>query len=125
MADPHEVVIRFGRRFDIRPRGEFRDATEITIPFADQQSAEAALREVEVFVRALRDTGGEDYRPVVAGEVVETETEAKFAGDLARAVRAERDREAIPGPEPGLTCEMNGLRDWAHLRQPGDGSHGA
>ena len=69
----HEVVIRFGRRFDIQLRGEFRDTTEVTIPFADRESAEAALREVEVSVRAVHDAGGEDYRPVVAGEVV-TET---------------------------------------------------
>jgi len=115
----HEIVIRFGRPFDIRIRGEFRDATAVTIPFADQQSAEAALREVTLSVREVHDAGAEDYRPVVAGEVVPTETEAKFAGDLARAVRAERDREAVPGPEPGLTRETNDLRDWAHLRQPG------
>jgi hypothetical protein len=67
----HEVVIRFGRSFDIRIRGEFRDTTEITIPFADQGSAEAALREVTLSVRAVHDNGGEDYRPVVAGEVVD------------------------------------------------------
>lgn len=123
----HELVIRFGRPFDVQvPGGAFlRDVREVTIPFADRESAEAALREVEVLVRAVHDAGGEDYRPVVAGEVVATEAEAKFAGDLARAVRDERDREAVPGPEPGLTREMNDLRDWAYLRQPGDGRHGA
>lgn len=112
MADSHEVVIRFGRPFDIRIRGEFRDTTEVTIPFADQGSAEAALREVTLSVRAVVDTGGEDYRPVVAGGVVQTEADAQFAGDLASAVSAERERAAIPAPEPGLTRDMNGMRDW-------------
>lgn len=46
------------------------ELAEVTIPFADRESAEAALREVEVFVRAVHDAGGEDYRPVVAGEVL-------------------------------------------------------
>jgi hypothetical protein len=119
----HEVVIRFGRSFDIRIRGEFRDTTEITIPFADQESADAALAEVSLSVRAVHDAGGEDYRPVVAGEVVgdpavpelpendpETdalmvrlfhgEPDAQFAEDLANAVGAERERAAIPAPEP-------------------------
>jgi hypothetical protein len=108
----HEVVIRFGRPFDIRIRGEFRDTTEVTIPFADQESAEAALREVTLSVRAVHDAGGEEYRPVVAGEVVETE--AEFAADLARAVGAQRERErsraAIPPPKPDR--DMNDLRDW-------------
>jgi hypothetical protein len=81
---PHEIVIRLGRAFDVLiddefktpPRlwtGEedrFQKVTEIRIPFADQASAEAALREVTMSVRAVVDTGGEDYRPVVAGEVV-------------------------------------------------------
>lgn len=75
----HEVVIRFGRPFDIQIRGEFRDTTEITIPFADQGSAEAALREVEVSVRAVHDTGGEDYRPVVSGEVLTADEERAAA----------------------------------------------
>lgn len=66
----HEVVIRFGRPFAVAIRGEFRDTTEITIPFADRESAFAAHREVTVTVRPVHDAGGEDYRPVVAGEVV-------------------------------------------------------
>jgi hypothetical protein len=86
----HEIVIRLGRAFDVLiddefktpPRlwiGEedrFQKVTEITIPFADQASAEAALREIELSVRVVHDTGGEDYRPVVAGEVV------RAAGEL-------------------------------------------
>lgn len=69
---PHEIVIRFARPFDIRTgNGAFMASiSEITVPFADWQSAEAALREVTLSVRAVHDTGGEDYRPVIAGEVV-------------------------------------------------------
>ena len=66
----HEVVIRFGRPFSIAIRGEFRDATEITIPFDNRESALAASLEVTVSVRPVRDAGGEDYRPVVAGDVI-------------------------------------------------------
>lgn len=70
----HEVVIRFGRPFDVHLSNGFfvTDVREIavTIPFADRESAEAALREIETFVRAVHDAGGEDYRPVVAGEVL-------------------------------------------------------
>lgn len=86
----HEVVIRLGRPFDVLiddefktpPRlwiGEedrFQKVTEIRIPFADQASAEAALAEVSLSVRAVHDTCGEDYRPVVAGEVL------RAAGEL-------------------------------------------
>lgn len=111
MADPHEVVIRFGRPFDIRIRGEFRDATEVTIPFTDRGSALAASLEVTVTVRPVHDAGGEDYRPVVAGEVVETGAEVEFDADLARALAAERERERLraelPPPEPDR--DMN---DW-------------
>ena len=68
----HELVIRFGRSFDIRtPRGAFlADVREVTVPFADRESAEAAQREITVSVRPVHDAGGEDYRPVVAGEVI-------------------------------------------------------
>lgn len=38
------------------------------------------------------------------------EADAQFAGDLANAVSAERERAAIPAPEPGLTRDMNDLR---------------
>jgi hypothetical protein len=43
---------------------------EITVPFADRESAEAAREEVTVSVRPVHDAGGEDYRRVVPGEVV-------------------------------------------------------
>ena len=66
----HEVVIRLGRPFDIRIRGEFKSVTEVTIPFTDRESALAASLEVTVSVRPVHDAGGEDYRPVVAGEVI-------------------------------------------------------
>ena len=68
----HEVVIRFGHPFDIRTgRGAFlADVREITVPFADRESAEAAQREIIVHVRPVHDAGGEDYRRVVPGEVV-------------------------------------------------------
>jgi hypothetical protein len=74
----HEVVVRFGRPFDVRARDltvgtggdTFRTVREITVPFADRESAEAAQREINVHVRPVHDAGGEDYRPVVPGEVV-------------------------------------------------------
>jgi len=74
----HEVVVRFGRPFDVRARDctagtggdTFRTVREIAVPFADRESAEAAQREITVHVRPVHDAGGEDYRPVVAGEVV-------------------------------------------------------
>ena len=79
----HEVVIRFGRPFDVHLSNGFfvTDVREIavTIPFADRESAEAALREVSLFVRAVHDAGGEDYRPVVAGEVI-----GEPAGEIPR-----------------------------------------
>lgn len=102
MTGSHEIVIRLGRPFDIQTgdgtfRDKFRDdVSEITIPFhGGRESAEAALREIEVFVRPVHDAGGEDYRPVVAGEVVETEADAQFAADLASAVSAQRERERM------------------------------
>jgi hypothetical protein len=100
MSDSHEVVIRFGRPFDIRIRGEFRDTTEITIPFDNRESALAASLEVTITVRPVHDAGGEDYRPVVAGEVVRTEADEQFAADLAAAAGAERARPAIPASRP-------------------------
>lgn len=70
--DTHEIAIRLGRPFDIHtPNGAFlADVREITVPFADRESAEAAQREIAVSVRPVHDAGGEDYRPVVAGEVI-------------------------------------------------------
>ena len=108
----HEIVIRFGRPFGIRIRGEFRDTTEVTVPFADRESAEGALREVEVFVRAVRDTGGEDYRPVVAGEVVPE--------DFERAAREHeaRMRASIIAPKPDAGDVRRDLvRDMRDLRE--------
>ena len=61
----HEIVIRFGRRFDIRTSSGayLAGISEITVPFADRESAEAAQREITVHVRPVHDAGGEDYRP--------------------------------------------------------------
>jgi hypothetical protein len=74
MAEPssHEIVIRLGRRFDIRTSSGayLAGISEITIPFTDRESAEAAQREISVSVRPVHDAGGEDYRRVVPGEVV-------------------------------------------------------
>ena len=74
---PHELVIRFGRSFDVQLRGThsgapfaFTSTSEITVPFADRESAEAAQRDITVHVRPVHDTGGEDYRPVIRGEVI-------------------------------------------------------
>lgn len=71
-----EVVIRLGRPFDVHLGNGFfvtevREIT-MTIPFGDRESAEAAQREIEVSVRQVRDAGGEDYRVVVPGDVVES-----------------------------------------------------
>lgn len=73
----HEVVIRFGRPFDVQFRGThsgapfaFTTTSEITVPFTDRESAEAAQREITVHVRPVHDAGGEDYRTVVPGEVI-------------------------------------------------------
>jgi hypothetical protein len=86
-ADSHEVVIRLGRPFDIQTAAELdargmrtggaflAGVREITIPFDDEDSAEEALLDIRVTVRRVHDAGGEDYRPVVAGEVVRTRTE--------------------------------------------------
>ena len=78
----HELVIRLGRAFDVRIPARFNDnghptggafladVREIAVTFNDRESAEAAQREAVVFVRAVHDAGGEDCRPVVAGEVI-------------------------------------------------------
>lgn len=92
----HEVAICLGRPFDVQVRGEFRSVTEITIPFLDRESAEAAFREVEVSVRAVHDAGGEDYRPVVAGEVIPADFER------AIAEQERRMRASILAPKPDL-----------------------
>jgi hypothetical protein len=64
----HEIVIRLGRPFDVQTdHGAFRaNVREITVPFADQQSAEAAAREIEVTVRAVNAAGrGSTVNPVI------------------------------------------------------------
>lgn len=77
----YEIVIRLGRPFDIHTaNGAFlADVREITVPFADRESAEAAQREITVHVRPVHDAGGEDYRPVVAGEVIRAAAEIEAA----------------------------------------------
>lgn len=61
----HEVVIRFGAPSDAHMHGGFHPAVEqITIPFADRESAEAAQRDITVYVRPVRDGEG---RPEVNG----------------------------------------------------------
>lgn len=76
-GDTYEIVIRLGRPFDIHtPNGSFlASVREITVPFADRESAEGAQREITVHVRPVHDAGGEDYRPVVAGEVIRAAAE--------------------------------------------------
>ena len=78
----HEVVIRFGRPFDISTDqcAFLADVREITVPFADRESAEGAQREITVHVRPVHDAGGEDYRPVVPGEVVREPAEIDHDG---------------------------------------------
>jgi hypothetical protein len=108
----HEVVIRFGRPFDIRTRGEFRDTTEVTIPFTDRGSALAASLEVTVSVRPVHDAGGEDCRPVVAGEVVPDDFEATLREHHARM------RAAIIAPKADLGDGRGDLaRDMRELRE--------
>ena len=80
----HELVIRLGRPFDIQAGdGAFlAGVSEITIPFGDRESAEAAQREITVRVRPVHDAGGEEYHPVVAGEVIEASSLRELAGKL-------------------------------------------
>ena len=77
----HELVIRLGRPFDIDTNwGAFlADVREIRVGFLDRESAEAAQREITVHVRPVHDAGGEDYRPVVAGEVIRPAAEIEPA----------------------------------------------
>jgi hypothetical protein len=67
-----ELVIRLGRPFDVQTgnRAFLAGVREITVAFADRESAEAALRDIQTSVRQVHDAGGEDYRPVVAGKLV-------------------------------------------------------
>jgi len=79
--DTYEIVIRLGRPFDLQgDGGQFlAGVREITVPFADRESAEAAQREITVFVRPVHDAGGEDYRTVVPGEVIRQQPEIEGA----------------------------------------------
>ena len=116
----HEIVIRLGRQFDVQTdHGAFCDnVREITVTFNDRESAEAAQREITVSVRPVNDAGGEDYRPVVTGEVVQTEADVKFAADLAMAVLEERMRAVIVAPKPDLGDLRGDLaRDMRDLRE--------
>jgi len=87
----HEVVIRLGRRFDIRTSSGayLAGISEITVPFADRESAEAAQREITVHVRPVHDAGGEDYRRVVPGEVV------REAAEIEPGASASTDPEVV------------------------------
>ena len=81
----HEIVIRLARPFDVQVGGTFvNNVREITIPFGDQRSAEGAFAEIQVSVRRVHDAGGEDYRPVVAGEVVRNELPAAASSGVRR-----------------------------------------
>ena len=80
MPSPHEIVIRLGRPFDVQVDGAWiYGITEITVPFGDAGSAMQAEEELSVFVRPVHDAGGEDYRPVVAGEVIRGAAEIEAA----------------------------------------------
>ena len=66
-----QIVIELGRKFDVEVNGDYHTITPvITIPFGDRESAEGAQRDIHVWVREVHDAGGEDYRPVVPGEVI-------------------------------------------------------
>ena len=102
----HEVVIRFGRPFDVStPGGAFlADVREITVPFADKESAEAAQREITVSVRPVHDAGGEDYRRVVPGEVVREPAEIEPGASVStdpEVVYAEMQRH-----DAGTYCRV-------------------
>lgn len=80
----HELVIRLGRPFDLQgDSGWFlADVREITVPFSDRESAEAAQREITVSVRPARDAGG-DAGPYTT--VKPTDPRIKWTdGDLCR-----------------------------------------
>lgn len=120
MTGSHEIVIRLGRPFDVQLRGEhsgvpfaFTSTREITIPFADAASAEAALREITLSVRRVNDAGGENYRPVVAGEVLPDEFEQAVADQTARMRRSIIAPKADlgDGGRRDLARDMRDLRD--------------
>lgn len=118
----HELVIRLGRPFDLQgDGGQFlAGVREITVPFGNRESAEAARREISVSVRPVHDAGGEDYRLVVPGEVVRQPAEieqgprpscAQPVWDGPYRMRCGRlladgrcTRHGDQGAEGGLTC---------------------
>ena len=99
MTEPCRVVIRFGRSFDVHPWRPRSSLTirEITVPFADRESAEGAQREITVHVRPVHDAGGEDYRRVMPGEVIRVAAEIEgrervpdIVADVREAQRVSR-----------------------------------
>lgn len=72
LVTSHELVIRLGRPFDVQTRdGTFLvDVTALTIPFDNREAAESALQDVQMYVRPVHAVAGENYRPVIKGEVV-------------------------------------------------------
>lgn len=77
----YELVIKLGRPLDVDVstspgKGYFSEGVrEIRVPFLDRESAESAQRELQISVRPVHDAGGEDYRPVVQGEVIRSVVE--------------------------------------------------
>jgi hypothetical protein len=94
-----EVVIRLGRPFSVRLDGRDRFVTAdefVTVPFANREAAEGALRDVQMSVRPVHDVGGEDYRVVLPGDVVESGETVIIIPDM-RDVRDVRDLRELGG----------------------------
>jgi hypothetical protein len=107
-----EVVVRFGRPFSVQlGGGRFVSARELTVPFANREAAEAAQREIEVSVRRVHDAGGEDYRVVVPGDVVES-------GETV-VVRVERVVDALEGSDVDAVIGEQTARMRASILAPG------
>jgi len=108
-----EVVIRLGRPFSVRldGRDRFVSARELTVPFANREAAEGALREVQTSVRQVHDAGGEDYRVVVPGDVVES-------GETV-VVRVERVVDALEGSDVDAVIGEQTARMRASILAPG------
>lgn len=120
----HEVVIRLGRPFDIRTSGGAFQAgvREITVPFGDRESAEAALREITVSVRLVHDAGGEDYRPVVTGEVVRQPAEIASASGWCPIVKCRNCGHPVTRAVKSARCSPTGWAHWGFwqgIRCPG------
>ena len=120
----HEIVIRFGRPFDIRVGDRWVEGVrEITVPFTfgDATVAESALADMSMTVRQVNDAGGEDYRPVVAGEVLHDRD-----AEHLLAVQTERMRAVIAAPKPDLGDVQGDLdRDFRDLAELGRIARGA